>query len=183
MSQNILISMCLLCRTLIYQSVLGLIYEAEKNLTKACDCYFIEAEIVKHDPSKWENVYELSVKLNLHKRQLYCLSRIIHLEPNNPTYLEKRYLFLLEDKQQNRATTDLLAYCHLTHDMDRYSSQLYSLCTQNHRQPELLAYYEEIYPSMIKQLSLRLSGDHNQKFDMKNTLESTHRIRTIIFPH
>ena len=158
MSQNILISMCLLCRTLIYQSVLGLIYEAEKNLTKACDCYFIEAEIVKHDPSKWENVYELSVKLNLHKRQLYCLSRIIHLEPNNPTYLEKRYLFLLEDKQQNRATTD-------------------------HRQPELLAYYEEIYPSMIKQLSLRLSGDHNQKSDMKNTLESTHRIRTIIFPH
>ena len=108
---------------------------------------------MKKDPTKWEVVYEMSVKLNLHKRQIYCLSRIIHLDPSNPIYYEKRYQLYMEDNQQNRATSDLLSFCRLTHDLDHYISQLYTLCTANHRQPELLAFFEENYSAMIQELS------------------------------
>ena len=177
---NILIFMCVIHLPFNVQNVLGLIYEAEKNLTKACDCYFIEAEILKKDPAKWEVVYEMSVKLNLHKRQIYCLSRIIHLEPSNPIYYEKRYQLYMEDNQQNRATSDLLSFCRLTHDLDHYISQLYTLCTANHRQPELLAFFEENYSAMIQELSPIFGIPHNeQKIDTNAILVWKRRTRTM----
>ena len=57
-----------------------MIYEGENNLASACDCFFIKAEIIKKDVDLWYQVYEMSCKLNLTKRQLYCLSRLIHLK-------------------------------------------------------------------------------------------------------
>lgn len=89
--------------------MLGLIFEDENNIEKACDSYFICADLTKKDSSKWFRAYELSEKLKLHKRQMYCLARLIHLLPDNPSVYEKRARLLLEDDQFSRAFSDLLS--------------------------------------------------------------------------
>ncbi len=132
---------------------MGLIYENENNIANACDCYFIAAEITKKDSDLWFQVYELSNKLNLHKRQLYCLSRLIHLLPEEVSFYEKRYKLWLEDNQLIKATNDLLNLCKLSHDLTTYVPKLYELCIKTHREQDIIKHLENEYSSLIGRLS------------------------------
>ena len=135
------------------QNLLGLIYENENNIANACDCYFIAAEITKKDSDLWFQVYGLSNKLNLHKRQLYCLSRLIHLLPEEVSFYEKRYKLWLEDNQLIKATNDLLNLCKLSHDLTTYVPKLYELCIKTHREQDIIKHLENEYSSLIGRLS------------------------------
>ena len=135
------------------QNILGLIYEGENNLASACDCFFIKAEIIKKDVDLWYQVYEMSCKLNLTKRQLYCLSRLIHLKPDEPSFYEKRYHLWKAENQPAKACNDLLALCKLTHDVVDYLPSLYELCCQLHREQEVMMFLDSEYNTMIARLS------------------------------
>ena len=135
--------------------MLGLIYEDEGNSASACDCYFICADLMKKDSNKWFQVYELSEKLKLHKRQLYCLARLIRLLPDNADILEKRSRLLLEDEQYSRALSDLLACTKISNGHSRHISELYTLAKKTHRERDLLEYLESRHSSLLSLLSRR----------------------------
>lgn len=98
----------------------------------------------------------MSCKLNLTKRQLYCLSRLIHLKPDEPSFYEKRYHLWTEENQPAKACNDLLALCKLTHDVVDYLPALYELCCQLHREQEVMLFLDSEYNTMIARLSRSL---------------------------
>ena len=106
---------------------------------------------MKKDSNKWFQVYELSEKLKLHKRQLYCL----RLLPDNADILEKRSRLLLEDEQYSRAFSDLLACTKISNGHSRHISELYTLAKKTHRERDLLEYLESRHSSLLSLLSRR----------------------------
>ena len=166
------------------QNILGLIYEGENNLASACDCFFITAEIIKKDVDLWYQVYEMSYKLNLTKRQLYCLSRLIHLKPDEPSFYEKRYHLWKAENQPAKAGNDLLALCKLTHDVVDYLPSLYELCCQLHREQEVMMFLDSEYNTMIARLSCsRFILSHiailNDRLTGVATTESTEEMKKL----
>ena len=133
--------------------MLGLIFEDENNIEKACDSYFICADLTKKDSSKWFRAYELSEKLKLHKRQMYCLARLIHLLPDNPSVYEKRARLLLEDDQFSRAFSDLLSCARYAPDPFSLVPELYDLSKRTHRERDLLEFMEQRHASWLARLS------------------------------
>ena len=133
-----------------------MIYENEKDIAKACDCYFIAAEITKRDTNMWSQVLEMSEKLNLRKRQLYCLSRLIHLLPEDTSFLEKRYQLWIEDNQPMKAVNDLLSICKISNDVTKFIPVLYEYSIIVHREEDVLTYLESQYAMMIARLSMFL---------------------------
>ena len=131
-----------------------MIYENEKDIAKACDCYFIAAEITKRDVNMWSQVLEMSEKLNLRKRQLYCLSRLIHLLPEDISFLEKRYQLWIEEKQPMKAVNDLLSICKISNDVTKFIPALYEYSISAHREEDVLIYLESQYSMIIARLSM-----------------------------
>ena len=136
------------------QNLLGLIYENENNINNACDCYFIAAEILKKDIEKWYQTYELSCKLNLVKRQQYCLTRLIRLNPDEASFYEKRYKILVVNEQYGKAAVDILQLLQKTHDIVNFISEAYELCHQSNKEPELLVYLESQKPELMRQIRM-----------------------------
>lgn len=101
----------------------------------------------------WTQVLELSEKLQLKKRQLYCLSRLIHLLPNDISFLEKRYQLWMEDNQHSKVMNDLLAICKISKDVIKYIPTLYEVSMVVRRENEVLEYLEGQYSHMIARLS------------------------------
>ena len=133
--------------------MLGLIHENENNIANACDCYFISAEILKKDINKWSQTYELSCKLDLFKRQLYCLTHIIRLQPDEPSNYRKRAELFIQNEQTAKAAMDLLQYCKLTHDITATIPEVYSLCHKAGKDSDLLQYLESQRTAIMNHLS------------------------------
>ena len=102
----------------------------------------------------WTQVLEMSEKLNLRKRQLYCLSRLIHLLPEDTSFLEKRYQLWIEDKQPMKAVNDLLSICKISNDVTKFIPVLYECSISVHREEDVLIYLESQYAMMIVRLSM-----------------------------
>lgn len=132
---------------------MGLIFEDENNIEKACDSYFICADLTKKDADKWFRAYELSEKLKLRKRQMYCLARLIHLLPDNSSVYEKRARLLLEDDQFSRAFSDLLSSARYAPDPFPLIPELYDLSKRTHREHDLLEFMEQHHSTWLAQLS------------------------------
>ena len=130
-----------------------MIHEHENNIANACDCYFISAEILKKDVNKWIQTYELSCKLDLFKRQLYCLTHIIRLQSDEPSSYEKRARLFIQNEQTAKAAMDLLQYCKLTRDITVNISEVYSLCHKAGKDSELLQYLESQKTAIMNHLS------------------------------
>lgn len=135
------------------QNLLGLIYENENNITNACDSYFIAAEILKKDSSKWMQTYELSCKLGLEKRQLYCLTHLIRLQPDEASLYDKRYKLYIKNEQYPKAAADLISLCKITHDIVVHIPEAYSISHKAGKESDLLQYLQSQHSQILSQLS------------------------------
>lgn len=136
--------------------MLGLIYENENNIANACDCCFIASEILKKDVNKWFQTYELSCKLDLVKRELYCLNHLIRLQPEEPSFYEKRYQLLVKNEQYTKASADIIQLCKLTNDVVIHIPEAYEICHKGGKESDLLMYLESQQSQLMNQLSINV---------------------------
>ena len=95
--------------------------------------------------------YELSCKLGLEKRQLYCL---IRLQPDDASLYDKRYKLYIKNEQYAKAAVDLLSLCRITHDSIVYISEAYSICHKAGKESDLLQYLQSQHSQVLSQLSI-----------------------------
>ena len=98
--------------------------------------------------------YELSCKLGLEKRQLYCLTRLIRLQPDDASLYDKRYKLYIKNEQYAKAAVDLLSLCRITHDSIVYISEAYSICHKAGKESDLLQYLQSQHSQVLSQLSI-----------------------------
>ena len=89
-------------------ATLGLMYEQIGEVTKATKLFMMAAHLSKKDVQQWKNLAQLSKRVGEKRQCIYCLQRVLALQPDDEVAQWERALLLSEVGEHRKAAKALL---------------------------------------------------------------------------